>query len=559
MNCLRRLTTTGLALFMVIMFLLPFPLVSAETLADIDAEIQTDRTIRTDRGGLDAYNIYSGVTNSRLDRKIDILRTTDVSSRFYQRWDSGLNQYVPVYDNFYSFTSRIGYTDTEMELATTTATLRLYRRGSGTAPETTRGYFGAWWGDRYRGIEASRNEQAILAAWGSDLQRIYVIDAPAGYTLVGGVASPMERNGEYRPGGAYQYYYSGNYGSMSGWLVYALYAPDYLKSYSGAVTSAQKAGRSIAADLGTHLNQTRYEGIRNDANGESVADTRIQEPSRQEGDFWLRGFGGNVDYSEMDGSSVNSQTAGMSIGWQRMTSGQRPGDKSRSYFGVVLGQSSNYQRYGIRQYGDGNVENRTRATVGGIYGLYVNRPDSSRSWYGNWSLLHGGISFSNTMQGELAGTGLKQDYNGNITMITLENGVSFRQSNGWVLEPQLQFSYTKIRQSDFNDNLGALVSLKKGDSLWGRLGLEARRTIVYTPERKSRYWARASYVHEFSGRNEVDIAGDRAISESKKNSCVLAIGADLQLSRKFSLQGEIAQVFGGEKGLQGNLALKYSW
>ena len=438
----------------------------------------------------------------------------------------------------------------------TSTTQRLYRRGDSGYREAL-GYPGSWWGNQYLGIQGSRDKQAILAEWkASDLQRIYVIDVPAGYTLLGGLASPMEKNGEYREGGVYQYYFRG---ASTSWLVYALYAPDYLKSYSGAVTSAQKAGRSIAAELGAHLNQTRYEGIRNDANGESVADTRIQEPSRQESDFWLRGFGGNVDYSEIDGSSVNSQTAGMSIGWQRMTNGRKHGDKSRSYFGVMLGQSSNYQRFGISQYGDGNVENRTRATVGGIYGLYINRPDSSRSWYGNWSVLHGGLSFNNTMQGELAGTGLKQDYNGNITMITLENGVSFRQSNGWVLEPQLQFSYTKIRQNDFNDNLGALVSLKKGDSVWGRLGLEARRTIVYTPERKSRYWARASYVHEFSARNEVDIAGDRAISEPKKNRFVLAIGADLQLSRKFSLQGEIAQVFGGEKGLQGNLALKYSW
>lgn len=551
MNCLRRVTTTWLALFMAILFLLPFPLVSAETLADIDAEIQSNRTIKTDRGGYDAYNIYEGVTNSRLDRKIEIIKAAGgVSSRFYTN-SAGVTDYT----NFYSFTSLVGVTDTKLDIVKTSTTQRLYRRGDSGYREAL-GYPGSWWGDQYLGIQGSRDKQAILAAWGSDLHRIYVIDVPEGYTLVGGLASPMERNGEYREGGVYQYYFRG---ASTSWVVYALYAPDYLKSYSGAVTSAQKAGRSIAAELGAHLNQTRYEGIRNNANGESVADTRIQEPSRQEGDFWLRGFGGNVDYSEMDGSSVNSQTAGMSIGWQRMTSGQRPGDKSRSYFGVMLGQSSNYQRYGIRQYGDGNVENRTRATVGGIYGLYVNRPDGSRSWYGNWSLLHGGLSFSNTMQGELAGTGLKQDYNGNITMITLENGVSFRQSNGWVLEPQLQFSYTKIRQNNFNDNLGALVSLKKGDSLWGRLGLEARRTIVYTPERKSRYWARASYVHEFSKRNEVDIAGDRAISESKKNSCVLAIGADLQLSRKFSLQGEIAKVFGGEKGLQGNLALKYSW
>ena len=82
MNCLRRLTTTGLALFMVIMFLLPFPLVSAETLADIDAEIQTNKTFKSDRGGQYAYNIYEGVTTDRLGRKWTILNAAGVSSYF---------------------------------------------------------------------------------------------------------------------------------------------------------------------------------------------------------------------------------------------------------------------------------------------------------------------------------------------------------------------------------------------------------------------------------------------------------------------------------------------
>jgi len=459
------------------------------------------------------------------------------------------------YTNFYSFTSLVGVTDTKLDIVKTSATLRLYRRGDSGYKEAL-GFPGAWWGDKYLGIQASRDEQAILAAWGSDLQRIYVFDVPAGYTLIGGLASPMEKNGEYREGGIYQYYYRG---ALSSWVIFALYAPDYLKSYSGAVTSAQKAGRSIAADLGAHLNQTRYEGVRVAANGESNDGNRIGEKSGQEGEYWLRGFGGNVDYNEIDSYSVNSQTAGINIGWQRMTAGRKPGDKSMSYFGVMLGQGSNYQQYGIGQGGNGNVENKTRATVGGIYGLYVNRPNSKRSWYGNWSLLHGGVNFNNSVPGELAAAGLKQEYNGNITMITLENGISFRQPNGWVLEPQLQFSYTKINHGDFNDHLGAPISLKRGDSLWGRLGFEARKTIMYAPERKSRYWARASYVHEFSGRNEVNIAGDLAISDLKKSGCVLAVGANLQLSRKFSLQGEVAKMFGGETGLQGNLALKYTW
>ena len=110
-----------------------------------------------------------------------------------------------------------------------------------------------------------------------------------------------------------------------------------------------------------------------------------------------------------------------------MTGGQAPGTNLKSYFGVMVGQSQNNQKYGISEYGSGNVENKTTTTVGGIYGLVVNRPESSRAWYGQWSLLHGGVNFRNVVPGEIAGAGLTQNYNGTVTMLTLENGVSFRQ------------------------------------------------------------------------------------------------------------------------------------
>lgn len=533
------------------LILLTCSLVAAETLADIDADIQMDKTIQAHRAGLDAYNIYDGVTNAQLGRKIAILKTTSVNSRFYQRWDSTLGAYVAVYDNFYSFTGTAGVTDTKLDLVTTTTTQRLYRRGAGATSEISRGYFGAWWGDKYRGVQDSRDEQAILAAWGSDLNRIYVIDIPAGYTLVGGNASPMEKDGEYRAGGAYQYYYSGVLNTMLSWLVYALYAPDYLKSYSGAVTSAQQTGRSVANDLGLHLNQTRYAGRQFGEGGDSGDAVKLRQIER-EGEFWLRGFAGNSNFAESDNSTVYSQTGGLSLGWQRLTSGGRPADKSRAYFGLLAATSNNLQKYAS------NVENRTQATLGGIYGLYVNQPDSARSWYGHWSLLHGGLVFNNTVPGEL-GYGLKQEYKGNITVLTMESGVSLRQKRGWILEPQLQLSYTKVGHNDFTDKLGATVSLRQSEAFWGRLGLEARRTIGSSEQRKSNYWARLSYVHDFSSRNELDVAGDRAISETRRNNWQLGMGADLHLDRKWRLKGEVVKVFGGESGFQGNLSLKLDW
>lgn len=515
------------------------PTAMAETLADIDAEIQGNRSIQTHRSGLDAYNIYDGVTNGRLDRKWAILQAAGVSSYFL----------TSNYANFYSFTGTAGVTDTKLDLVTTTATQRLFRRSAGAGSEIARGYFGAWWGDRYRGIQASRDEQAILAAWGSDLRRIYVIDVPAGYTLVGGIASPMEKNGEYRAGGAYQYYYSGNLATMRGWLVYALYAPDYTKSYAGAVTSAQAAGRGIAADLSRHLDQTRYSGYLPES----------PESRHQTGEFWIRGFGGTMNTLEGEGSSVRSLTSGVSLGWQRPTHDHTPGARQKSYFGVLLSQGQNSRQYGVSDYGGGQVETTTTTTVAGIYGLHVNRPESANAWYGQWSLLYGGINYRNVVPGEIAGAGLIQRYDGTIAILTLENGVSFRQKNGWLLEPQLQLSYTHIQQKDFRDNLGALIALRRGNSLWGRLGFEARRTMGRTPERKSCYWARISYSREFLARNEVDVAGDLGRSVANRDTFSAALGTILQLGRNVGLQAEAVQYFGGDKGAQAQLSVNYSW
>lgn len=520
------------------MLLLPLPPAVADTLAAIDQQIQSDKTFRTDRGGLDAYHIYNGVTNVLLDRKIALLPST-VNPRFYQ---TGGATPVRDYTYFYSFTSLAGVTDTRLDLVTTTATLRLYRRGSSGSKEAS-SFLGSWWGDQYRGIQASRDQQAILAAWGSDLQRIYVIDMPAGQTLVGGLASPMEKNGEYRSGGAYQYYYRG---ALSSWLVYALYAPDYVKSYSGAVTGAQKAGRSIATDLGEHLEQTR-QGSGSDlhaADGQTAA---------QYGEFWMRGFGGNLDYSEMDNSAVNAQTGGGSIGWQRMLAGHKAAAPSRSYWGLLLGQGVNAQKYAIS-----SVENTARATVGGVYGMYIDSPEGPRSWYGTCSLLYGGLNLNNTVPGEL-GYGLSQNYSGTLLVVTAENGMTFRQKNGWSVEPQLQFSYTRIGQDDFNDNLGAPIVLQQGDALWGRLGIAVRKTLAATHALQASCWVKLSSIHDFSGRNAVSVAGDLAVSEVHLNSSVLAVGTDVKINQRWSLQGQVAEVFDGERGVQGNLALKYAW
>ncbi|OGR18983.1 MAG: hypothetical protein A2X81_17165 [Desulfobacterales bacterium GWB2_56_26] len=518
-------------LLLTIYLLLPASFASAETLADIDQEIQSEPSFKTYSGGLDAFNIYDGVTDSRLNRKIAILMNADINPRFFQTADGSRD-----YSNFYSFTSTAGVTDTKLDIVTTDSNLRLFRRGNSGYKEAL-GHLGSWWSDRYRGIQDSRDQLAILEAWGSDLQRIYVIDVPTGYTLLAGIAAPMERNGEYRNGGAYQYYYRG---APASWLTYALYAPDYLKSYSGAITSAQQAGRSIATDLAAQLDQTRH----------AIPGNHPAQGEESLGELWLRAYGGDVNYS--DGGNVNSRTAGMSLGWQRMINGWSS-DESSSYLGILLGQGINFQQYGMS-----GVENESKAMVAGIYGLYTHAPASDRSWYGSISLLYGGLNLDNSVPGEL-GYALEQEYDGNVTILTIENGISFRSQSGWSVEPQLQFLYTNVDQDSFHDSLGARISLEQGNSYRGGLGIEVRKNLYDTADKRLDVWTKLRYVHDFSDANEVWVAGDLAKSNVEQNVYGLTLGSEWKLDHRWSLQCQIEEVFDGAKGLQGNLAINYIW
>lgn len=514
-----KIIALALCLAVLLACLVPPCPAGAETLAQIDAEIQGDKTL-VRVAGQDAYNVYAGVTIGRLDRKIIILN------------DAGITNFASVgrYGNFYSFTGTYGVTDTKIDIVTTTAAMRLYRRGQSSVQET-QSYLGSWWGGQYRGIQASRDQQAILAAWGSDLNRIYVISVPAGTTLVGGIASPMEKDGEYRAGGAYQYYYRG---APNSWLVYALYAPDYLKSYAAAVTGAQKLGRSGLEDLAAHLGTLRR---------------TAQTKAAGETGPWLRFYGGSTRQDGGDGD-FGQKARGMHAGWENLIKGGAPGERDRWHIGAFLGQGTLNQSEAAS-----GVKNDITNTYAGIYSLYRSQPDRPRSWYGAATLMYGRLKTANHVPGEL-GYGLNQSYGGHIFAAVLENGLTFRRAGGWIVEPQLALTYTRIMQNDFADDLGATVAVRSGRSVVGRLGVLARRTIAGRAGRQSGFWANASYQREFCGKNSIDAAGDIAVNGGGRNTVLLTLGADRELGRRFGIHGEITKLLGDEHGYRGNLSLR---
>jgi outer membrane autotransporter protein len=77
--------------------------------------------------------------------------------------------------------------------------------------------------------------------------------------------------------------------------------------------------------------------------------------------------------------------------------------------------------------------------------------------------------------------------------------------------------------------------------------------------RQKKVWVRASYQREFCGKNKIDVAGDEAMSGGGRNIYQLNAGASFDLTRHFSICGDISKNFGDEHGYRGSLSLKSVW
>ncbi|HGH1672255.1 autotransporter [Bacillus thuringiensis] len=106
----------------------------------------------------------------------------------------------------------LAFKELKIEIVETNQPILLYRRSKSGELESKYG-LGYWWGDKARSIEETRNELAVLEAWGNPLNTVYKIQVPKGIRMLKGLTAPQTQylNGtdivqEYRKGGAIQYW-----------------------------------------------------------------------------------------------------------------------------------------------------------------------------------------------------------------------------------------------------------------------------------------------------------------------------------------------------------------
>lgn len=153
--------------------------------------------------------------------------------------------------------------------------------------------------------------------------------------------------------------------------------------------------------------------------------------------------------------------------------------------------------------------------------------------------------------------------------LSLEGGHQIALGGGWSMTPQTQLTYSHVEFDRFSDVFGSPVSLDKGASLQGRLGLTLDWETEWKDAKNSTSRAHAygisNIYNEFLGRTRVDVSSEKF--DFRKDRLWAGLGAGGSLSWNddaYSLYAEglvntsLADI-GNSYSLEGKIGFRAKW
>lgn len=231
--------------------------------------------------------------------------------------------------------------------------------------------------------------------------------------------------------------------------------PQILLRLNGVPTLYQRVG-----------NRPWEEG--NAASSAEDASDRFTSPSG----VWIRVEGGHnrVDpQRSTSGSEYRYDMTKTQVGLDALVlqndGGNLVGGLSLHY---VNGSADTKWRYGAGDYGSGDI-----STDG--YGL-----GATLTWYGHDGFYVDGTAQATWYDSDLSARpvrGLVSDNDAFGYAFSLESGKRFTLDRGWIITPQAQVTYSKVRFDSFSDVFDASVRPGRDDSLQGRVGISMERQL----------------------------------------------------------------------------------
>ena len=170
------------------------------------------------------------------------------------------------------------------------------------------------------------------------------------------------------------------------------------------------------------------------------------------------------------------------------------------------------------------------------------------STYADFVLKYGHLENDNTFN-DLAGIGqdLSADYDNEMISFSAEFGPKFMSESGWFIEPQLQAQYTYITDVSYTAESGTAVDFDGIDSLIGRVGFRAGRSLNDTP---LTFYMRGDLMHEFLGDIDMtfrELNSSLKVSDDNDDTYgSVGIGVSLMSTENSSLFFEADTIFGGD-------------
>ncbi|MGU3401271.1 autotransporter outer membrane beta-barrel domain-containing protein [Brucellaceae bacterium D45D] len=238
------------------------------------------------------------------------------------------------------------------------------------------------------------------------------------------------------------------------------------------------------------------------------------------------------------------------------------------------------------------VENEGGKLIGGVTVHYAHGKTKTNSVHGDGEISTDGYGFGGTLtwygengfylDGQAQLTWYRSDLNSTLANTTLvdgndgfgyalsvEGGKRIAIDQAWSLTPQAQLVYSSVDFDDFTDTFGSQVSLDRGDSLQGRLGLTLDHESSWQNANgqldRAHVYGIANLYYEFLEGTKVDVAGTSFASEQDRLWGGLGIGGSYNWNDdKYSIYGEglvntSLNNFGDSYSVKGQAGFRVKW
>lgn len=155
------------------------------------------------------------------------------------------------------------------------------------------------------------------------------------------------------------------------------------------------------------------------------------------------------------------------------------------------------------------------------------------------------------------------------TVASLEVGKRFDLGAGWAVVPQAQLAWTHVDFDSFADNLGNRISIGKGDSLEGRLGVRLENLTSWQDAngqtQRLQLYGIANLSYEFLNGTAVKVAGATLEQRNKRLWGEIGAGATYAWNKNWSIYGEadysaaLSSDSGDNYAVKGTAGLRYTW